>query len=261
LTKVVDEEGVAGGVADGVGSANPAGPTFVPPPPPPYVVKNKRVQFGKTSVRIIAASGESNNDYHLLSVKATSEERCGIKPVLILDPVDHARNNGKWQSRKDMMDHYHNEMYGELIDNGEDPDDDDERIRQDDFPETGAVAPDTSRTGLLINQGLDLIVDTGASNHMVSRKAFPPGATNAARVIDNPIVTNTANGQVTVNKRIDVTIPNLEVTVDPLIFEDTPPALAVGRLCEDGPFSFYWKNKSGKPSFIMRRRGLPTFSQ
>ena len=41
---------------------------------------------------------------------------------------------------------------------------------------------------------------------------------------------------------------NSESQSTPLIFEDTPPAVAIGRLCEDGPFDFVWRNKTGKPT-------------
>ena len=104
----------------------------------------------------------------------------------------------------------------------------------------------------------DWLLDSGASNHMVSLGSLDEGAPGRVRIVDDPVVTNTANGQVVVDKRIDVLIPDLDIIVDPLIFEDTPSALAMGRLCEEGPFEFVWRNKSGKPTLTNVETGIST---
>ena len=83
-------------------------------------------------MRNIAARGLFINDYRT-GARSTSNERTGRKPVTIQDPVSHARNHGKRKSHKDVMDFYLNNIYGELLDNDEVPDDDDEILRQDNF--------------------------------------------------------------------------------------------------------------------------------
>jgi len=98
-----------------------------------------------------------------------------------------------------------------------------------------------------INNTEEWIIDSGATNHMIALDSLDPGA--AARTVpaSEPIHTLTANGVVIVDKRIEVEVPDLDISVNPLVFQSTPPALSMGTLCEEGPYDFIWMNKSGKP--------------
>ena len=85
-----------------------------------------------------------------------------------------------------------------------------------------------------------ILVDTGASWHMASRKTLPPEVVRTARRLKIPIKLSTANGDITVSAVVDIKPPGFDHTVEALLLDDTPTVVSVGKFCMDYGFGFYW---------------------
>ena len=94
------------------------------------------------------------------------------------------------------------------------------------------------------------ILDTGASNHMISKAALPRGTHIFES--EKTIYVRAVNDVVPVNKRAYVRIPPLGCSVECIILDSTPAALSTGRLNATG-FGFSWP--IGKPPSLVDAEG------
>ena len=98
--------------------------------------------------------------------------------------------------------------------------------------------------------GRELMVDCGASTHLVSKKYLTPAETETIRQLDKPYVLRTANKYVEAKEECDIYCNALDIWCTAKILPDCPPLLSSGQLgigygirhVIDGPISWlYWK--------------------
>ena len=105
--------------------------------------------------------------------------------------------------------------------------------------------PCLRRAGYLDNR--NWIIDTGASQHCVSSNALTPAEKGDLRPID-PIETNTANGQMTIDKAATVDVPHFGC-LDCLVLDydggEESCMVSPGRLVDEGVCDFHWTRSQG----------------
>ena len=93
------------------------------------------------------------------------------------------------------------------------------------------------------------IVDTGAGHDVIGRGSTLPSWMEQAQTTRGKYKVTTANGMLPVTKMLSLCVPVLDEIVEPMVLEDTPPLLAVGKRCMYHGYSFMWK-AGQKPYFI-----------
>ena len=91
-----------------------------------------------------------------------------------------------------------------------------------------------------------LIVDSGASFHLVDIETLTPAEKALMRPVDEPIAIATANGEVWSEQETEVYIQCLDLTVTALVLTNTPSVLSIGLLSSDG-WGFNWPPHSDNP--------------
>ena len=84
------------------------------------------------------------------------------------------------------------------------------------------------------------ILDTGSGNHLVSIEDITQADLDDATQAEDPIYLDTANGQITVKKRVLLQVLSLMLVINALILPRTPAVLSVGRLTMEEDFDFLW---------------------
>ena len=84
----------------------------------------------------------------------------------------------------------------------------------------------------------EFVVDSGASMRKVSKKVLSSGELETFRKSRNPTTVVTANGDVQTNEEVQNFVHDLELFVTVQSFEDTPPVLSLGKLCEEHGYSY-----------------------
>ena len=79
----------------------------------------------------------------------------------------------------------------------------------------------------------ELVVDSGASMHMVSRKDFNSAVLETMRTSRSPKTVMTANGEVQTREEATVFVKELDLFVTVMLLEETPAVLFLWKLCED----------------------------
>ena len=75
------------------------------------------------------------------------------------------------------------------------------------------------------------LVDSGASFHLVQWKDLTAREKESVRYASREVTLSTANGEVEVQKIVDINIHELNKTVHACLMEDGPPILSLGALC------------------------------
>jgi len=88
----------------------------------------------------------------------------------------------------------------------------------------------TKQIGLIAKMQRALLLDSGASHHMVQRSTLTEEEKQTIRNLVPPIEINTANGVILVTECCDIHIPTLNITVMAILLESTPDVLSMGRL-------------------------------
>ena len=102
------------------------------------------------------------------------------------------------------------------------------------------------------NQREEIVVDSGASIHMLSRKDLISAELETVRVSRTPATIITANGEVQTNEEATVKVYDLDLFLTVQILPDTPAVLSLGKLCEDHRYSYEWTSDR-KPYLIFKR--------
>ena len=85
------------------------------------------------------------------------------------------------------------------------------------------------------------IIDSGASNHIVSIENLTPPEKESIRPIAEPFAVETANGAVTIESEVDIYVRELDVHITAHLLQDTPTLLSLGKLVKEHGFFYIWK--------------------
>ena len=89
-----------------------------------------------------------------------------------------------------------------------------------------------------------LIVDSGASFHLVDWKNLTPKEKKTKRKMATPYSLTTANGVVTATDEVDIYVTELKIKVTAMILRDTPLLLSLGKLVADHNLEYSWRRNS-----------------
>jgi len=90
----------------------------------------------------------------------------------------------------------------------------------------------------LPSEGMRWMLDTGSAHDLISEQSAGSGF--APSQLSNPLHLSTANGVISVDTAADVEVRALGVTVRPLVLDNVPPVLLVGKRCMREGYSFHW---------------------
>jgi len=109
-------------------------------------------------------------------------------------------------------------------------------------PEGTLAAPTTEETqpGVDVIGGRSMMIDSGASCHIVNEGALTPEEIRRKRPLHRPLPILTANGYITATHCTDVHIPSLDIWVEALILEKSPSVLSIGRLVTTHGVQLEW---------------------
>jgi len=88
-----------------------------------------------------------------------------------------------------------------------------------------------------------LIVDSGASYHIIDSSALTKEELATVRELEQPVQLMTANGPVEACQVADIYVEDLDFVVTALILDDSPPLLSLGKLTKDNGFDYIWRSK------------------
>ena len=86
----------------------------------------------------------------------------------------------------------------------------------------------------------ELVIDSGASMHMLSKKDPSSGELETLRRSRNPITVVTATGEVQTNEEAQVYVHDLHLYVTVQWLEDTPAVLSLGKPWEEHGYTHEW---------------------
>ena len=76
------------------------------------------------------------------------------------------------------------------------------------------------------------------------------------KMLEEPLELMTANGPIVADKKVALRLRELKGNVNPLVIDDSPPVLSLGRRCMDEGYSFIWPAWSDSPQLVMpNKRG------
>ena len=86
-----------------------------------------------------------------------------------------------------------------------------------------------------------IIVDSGASQHMIGEKELHDSERATIRSVKDPFLIQTAHGIVPCDKEARIYVHDLNVWVWAGLLEDSPAVLSMGLLCKSMGFAFTWE--------------------
>ena len=101
----------------------------------------------------------------------------------------------------------------------------------------------------------EIVVDSGASMHMVSKKDLNKAELDTVRISKNPTVVMTASGEVPAKEEATENVHELNMFVAVLLLENTPAVLSPGKLCEEFGYSYRWTGGQ-KPHLIKKGKKI-----
>ena len=96
------------------------------------------------------------------------------------------------------------------------------------------------RTKLRWYTSVEVVVDSGALMHLLSKKDLSSDELDTLRRSRNPATVVTANGEVQANEEAQVYVHDLDLFVTVQLLEETLAVLSLGKLCEDHGYSCEW---------------------
>ena len=97
------------------------------------------------------------------------------------------------------------------------------------------------------------IVDTGASDHIISRKHLTQKERKNIRELESGPSFQTPNKETFSNEVVDFQVKDLAITVTAWVLEDSPPLISLGKLIEDHNAEYTWTKEQG-PIIRIRNR-------
>ena len=86
----------------------------------------------------------------------------------------------------------------------------------------------------------ELMIDSGASYHIVGKKELTAEERKMIRKLADPIPLSTANGPTWATEETDIYVHELDIWVVAVLLEDSPAVLCQGKLVEHHGFRFDW---------------------
>ena len=88
----------------------------------------------------------------------------------------------------------------------------------------------------------ELVVDSGASMHMISKKDLNSAEMDTLTTSRSPTTVITASGEVQTHEEATVYVKELDTFLTMKVLEDTPAVLSLGKLCDEHGYSYEWIN-------------------
>ena len=95
----------------------------------------------------------------------------------------------------------------------------------------------------------EIVVDSGASMHMISKKDLSDAEMDTLTKSCSPTIVITANGEVQKHEEATVYVKELDIFLNLKVRENTPAVLSLGKLCDENGYSYEWTNGQ-KPHLI-----------
>ena len=95
-----------------------------------------------------------------------------------------------------------------------------------------------------------IVVDFGASMHMISKKELNSAEMGTLTKSCSPAIVMTANGEVQTHEEATVYVKELDIFLTMKVLENTPAVLSLGKLCDKNGYSYEWINGQ-KPHLIL----------
>ena len=89
------------------------------------------------------------------------------------------------------------------------------------------------------------IVDTGASDHIISRKHLTPAERRTIRKSSFGLSFQTANRETFSDEIVDFRVNDLGITVTAWVLKDSPPLISLGKIIEDHDATYTWSKAEG----------------
>ena len=102
----------------------------------------------------------------------------------------------------------------------------------------------------------ELVVDSGASMHMISKKDLSDAEMDTLTISCSPTIVITANGEVQTHEEATVYVKELDIFLTLKVLENTPAVLSLGKLCDENGYSYDWIN-GRKPHLIKNGIRIP----
>ena len=88
----------------------------------------------------------------------------------------------------------------------------------------------------------EIVVDSGASMHMISEKDLSDAEMDPLTKSCSPTIVITANGEVQTHEEATVYVKELDIFLTVKVLENTPAVLSLGKLCDENGYSYEWIN-------------------
>ena len=98
----------------------------------------------------------------------------------------------------------------------------------------------------------EVVVDSGASIHMISRKDLSDAEMDTLTKSCSPAMVITANGEVQTHEEATVYVRELGIFLTMKVLENTPAVLSLGKIYDENGYSYEWIN-GRKPHLIKKR--------
>ena len=86
----------------------------------------------------------------------------------------------------------------------------------------------------------EIVVDSGASMHMISKKDKNDAEMRTLTKSCSPTIVITANGEVQTHEEAKVYVKEWDVFLTMKVLENTPAVLSLGELCDENGYSYEW---------------------
>ena len=114
-------------------------------------------------------------------------------------------------------------------------------------PSKEVTVPSGARGGprYVVTKKTRCIVDTGASDHIISMKHLTRDERKSIRKTEFGLSFQTANKEVYTDKIVDFYVEDLGITVTAYVLEDSPPLISLGKIIDDHDADYFWSKKKG----------------
>ena len=96
----------------------------------------------------------------------------------------------------------------------------------------------------------EVVVDSGASMHMISKKDLNDAEMDTLTKSCSPTIVITASGEVQTHEEATVYVKELEIFLTMKVLDNTPAVLSLGKLCDENGYSYEWIN--GQKPHLMK---------
>ena len=88
----------------------------------------------------------------------------------------------------------------------------------------------------------EIVVDSGASMHMISKKDLSNAEMDTLTKSCSPTIVITANGEVQTHEEATVYVKELDIFLTMKVLDNTPAVLSLEKLCDENGYSYEWIN-------------------